>query len=194
LRGRAARGPGVRSQRSVAPSERHKDPQTIDRHVGAFVDEVQRLDVAARGYTSAPERRQMANLRSTLFALRELEATQHRLLAPEQELAQALPDSAARLLRQAAAVLDDNRATAGRLYALLGDLLAEQSSVVFERLTLVSTIFLPLTLATGFFGMNFDWMTNCVGTLGAFVTLGIVVPVLLATVTFVLIRRLSTPT
>lgn len=53
----------------------------------------------------------MADLRTRLFALQELEATQHRLLAPEQELAHALPDSAARLLRQAAAVLNDNRAT-----------------------------------------------------------------------------------
>ena len=38
------------------------------------------------------------------------------------------------------------------LYAMLGDLLTQQSSVVIERLTLVSTIFLPLTLGTGFFG------------------------------------------
>lgn len=63
-----------------------------------------------------------------------------------------------------------------------------------EHLTLVSMIFLPLTVATGFFGMNFNWMTGRVGTLPAFVALGIVVPALLTAVTFALIRRLSTPT
>jgi len=168
----------------------HGTGQALDDLVG----DVQRLDVEARGYTSAPQRRQMAHARSRLFGLQELEATQHRLLAPEEELSQALPESARRLLRQAAMAFDDNRATAGRLYAMLGDLLTQQSSVLMERLTLVSTIFLPLTLGTGFFGMNFAWMTDRIGTLPAFVLLGILSPMLLTAVTLVLIRRLSAPT
>ena len=39
-------------------------------------------------------------------------------------------------------------------------------------LTLVATIFLPLTTITGFFGMNFLWMTDHIETLLAFLLLG----------------------
>jgi magnesium transporter len=45
-------------------------------------------------------------------------------------------------------------------------------------LTVVATIFLPLTFITGFFGMNFDWMVREIDTQAAFWLLGIGTPVL----------------
>jgi magnesium transporter len=44
-------------------------------------------------------------------------------------------------------------------------------------LTVVATIFLPLTFLTGFFGMNFEWMVGVVDTQLAFWLLGIALPV-----------------
>jgi magnesium transporter len=44
-------------------------------------------------------------------------------------------------------------------------------------LTVVATIFLPLTFITGFFGMNFEWMVGQVDTQLAFWLLGIGTPV-----------------
>ncbi len=39
-------------------------------------------------------------------------------------------------------------------------------------LTVVATIFLPLTFLTGFFGMNFGWMVGEIDTEAAFLALG----------------------
>ena len=47
------------------------------------------------------------------------------------------------------------------------------SNEVQERLTIVATIFLPLTVLTGFFGMNFNWLISHVGPAWAFWGLGV---------------------
>ena len=44
---------------------------------------------------------------------------------------------------------------------------------VTERLTLVATIFFPLTVLTGFFGMNFGWMVRHIASLGDFLVFAV---------------------
>ncbi len=46
-------------------------------------------------------------------------------------------------------------------------------NVVMERLTIVATIFLPLTLLTGFFGMNFGWLVRHIQSPEAFWAFGL---------------------
>ena len=60
-------------------------------------------------------------------------------------------------------------------------------------LTVVATIFLPLTFIVGFFGMNFTWMVDHIDTPLAFFALGIGGPVLLGALTWLLVHRRGSP-
>ena len=68
--------------------------------------------------------------------------------------------------------------------------IAQRQGEQINRLTLVSLIFLPVTAWTGFFGMNFGWMTDAIGGAPAFFILGAFLPLLCVALTaFWLSRR-----
>lgn len=59
----------------------------------------------------------------------------------------------------------------------MGMLLDLQLNERAYLVTVIATIFVPLTFITGFFGMNFGWMVDQVSTQVAFWLLGFLVPV-----------------
>jgi magnesium transporter len=77
--------------------------------------------------------------------------------------------------------------------ASLANLIDLRLNETIYWLTVIATIFLPLTFITGFFGMNFTWMVDRIDTALAFVLLGIGAPVAAAVITGLLVRRRGTP-
>ena len=62
-------------------------------------------------------------------------------------------------------------------------------NLVVERLTVLSTILLPLIVLTGFFGQNFGWLVRHVGGLTSFLIFGVAVPVVAAVLLLYYLRR-----
>ena len=149
------------------------------------------LDQNTTGLTSGAERRAISRARAQLFSLQQLWTAHHHLLADDGALVERLGAAATRRLHRARGLFESSVTAAGQLYALLGDTLTRQATVISERLTLVAVIWLPLTVSTSFFGMNFGWLTAHIGSAAAFVLLGIVLPLALVMATLIGARWLT---
>jgi len=72
------------------------------------------------------------------------------------------------------------------------EFVAGRQAQVISSLTIVATVFLPLSFLTGYFGMNFRTLTADVQTtLWQFILLGLLVPIASVTLSLLLIHRLE---
>ncbi len=138
--------------------------------------ELVRLEEIVFHRPRARDRDRMALLRRSLGTLRRLLVTQKHVLGRLVESIEDLPrlsrgvsayyrDVADHLAR----AVDDAEAARDALQGMM----ETYTNEVQERLTVVATIFLPLTVITGFFGQNFTWMVNHIGAAWAFWGLGV---------------------
>ena len=51
--------------------------------------------------------------------------------------------------------------------------IAVRQNETSKQLTVIATVFLPLTFITGFFGMNFKWLTDHIDSLLVFIIYGV---------------------
>ena len=72
------------------------------------------------------------------------------------------------------------------------EFVASRQAQVISSLTVVATVFLPLSFLTGYFGMNFRILiSDAQNTLWQFILLGLLLPIASATVSVLLIHRLE---
>jgi magnesium transporter len=66
--------------------------------------------------------------------------------------------------------------------------LDNRQNVIMKQFTVIAGIFLPLSVLTGFFGMNFGWLVGRIDGFWAFVGLGVALPVLILFAILAVIR------
>lgn len=65
------------------------------------------------------------------------------------------------------------------LFELYMAALDNRQNIIMKQFTVIAGIFLPLSVVTGFFGMNFAWMVQTIDTKPAFLLLGIAFPLVI---------------
>jgi magnesium transporter len=154
--------------------------------------EVDRLEELAFERPTGEERRRMSELRSELFRIQQIVVPQRDMLARGGDLLETLPGLERDVARHPFRDVHDDLVLTANEIDYLREVLAEATNVLLNqmagRLTIVATIFLPLTFATGFFGMNFGWMVRHIDSAGTFFVLGVggmIVPLVIAAVLLV---------
>jgi magnesium transporter len=154
-----------------------------------YAVEVEHLEEIAFERPKPADRRRMSELRSDLFRLQQIVMPQREMLARGGDLLETLPGLERDVARHPFRDVHDDLVVTANEIDYLRELLTEAVNVLINqmagRLTIVATIFLPLTFATGFFGMNFGWLVDHISSAESFLVLGVggmIVPLVVAAV------------
>jgi magnesium transporter len=141
-----------------------------------YGSEVEELEDLAFERPTGNERRRMSELRSKLFRLQQLVLPQRDMLARGGDVLEELPGLERDVARHPFRDVHDDLVLTANEIEYLREVLAEAINVLLNqmagRLTVVATVFLPLTFVTGFFGMNFGWMVRHIDSAALFFVLG----------------------
>jgi magnesium transporter len=143
----------------------------------SYTAEVEQLEEIAFVKPKPADRRRMSELRSELFRLQQIVVPQREMLARGGDLIENLPGLERDIARHPFRDVHDDLVVTANEIDYLREVLSEAVNVLINqmagRLTIVATIFLPLTFATGFFGMNFGWLVRHIDSAESFFVLGV---------------------
>lgn len=149
-----------------------------------FDDQIDTLQESLVEHASAEDRQRIFGMRRHLARLRQVVVPERDLLAERDDLVDLLsgmdPQEARNRLRdvedhlaRAAGLIGTYRDQLGSLLDLYLTEMSNGMNKVMTRLTVIATVFLPLTFLTGFFGMNFAWLVKELTPTWTFFALGI---------------------
>ena len=163
-----------------------------------------RLDGLQAEVIRSPRSSQLIELAAYRVALTPL----HKVLTPQAEIFASLSSGKVRVpgaddgqlpylrdiydhLKKLSDLTDSYRDLIAGTAGAYTSVVSNQQNVVMKQLTVIATIFLPLTFLTGFFGQNFGALVNHIGSWTAFGVFGIGSEVIVAALLLLLFRRMG---
>jgi len=160
------------------------------------------IDAIEEGIAEQPDDEQLRRiflLKRDLVRLRKVIAPQRDLAASIASGMQRLPGSTTESERAFRDVydhlirltdqLDSYRDLVTGVMDVYLSTVSNRLNVVMKQLTVLASVFLPLTFITGFFGQNFAWMIRAVGGEASFWVLGVALQLGVALGLLVMFRR-----
>jgi magnesium transporter len=146
--------------------------------------EVSGLEQRAFERPSDADRRRAVELRGRLFRVLQVIVPQRDMLVTGAEALERVLGMGSGQAHHPFQDVRDDLVLAVNLIAYCRELLAEALNVYLQatsnrlnqvatRLTMLATIFIPLTLITGFFGQNFGWLVDHIKSFESFLIWGI---------------------
>jgi magnesium transporter len=156
---------------------------TLDTLRGAERDVVA-LEQRAFERPSAEDRRRITRWRGDLFRLMQVVVAERDMLADNAGAIERVLGMEAGAAHHPIADVRDDLVQAANLIDYCREVLGEALNVYLQttsnrlneiatRITLLATIFVPLTLITGFFGQNFGWLVDHIDSLTTFLIWGV---------------------
>jgi magnesium transporter len=196
---------GTRSERL------HSEPEIVYRVLDALSESALDLMRRAEGNVVAleqrafehprqDERRLITRWRGNLFRLMQVIIAERDMLAVNAAAIERVLGMEPGAAHNRLSDVRDDLVQAANLAAYCREVLGEaltvylqttsnRLNVIATRLTLLATIFVPLTLITSFFGQNFGWLVDHIQSLESFVILGIGGMVVPTVVIYAWLRR-----